>query len=79
MEKMTSEEKEALRSFASTPYYGAILGLMERIIYTMERNTLDMDLKTESFANLAISKAKVDGARVIKNKLKSEIGNLKKE
>ena len=54
-----------------------ILSMMDKCVGGMERDVLNCDINTHSFSQLAVLKAKADGARMIVTKVRAELTKLK--
>jgi len=71
--KLTQEQKEVLQAFSESEAYLVVLGFFEASVKFEEERLLSFGIDASSITELALMKAKLDGAR----KLLSDLKGLK--
>lgn len=76
--KLSEDDVDVIRSFRGNDSYKIIFKLLDNLKSDIENRVLKMDLKSNSFADLALEKSKVDGADELINKLRRDIDDIAK-
>jgi hypothetical protein len=68
---------EDLRDIIDTDGIRGIFQLMEAVVVSMEKDVINCDINTHSFSQLAIIKAKAEGAKQLLTRTRNELKRLK--
>jgi hypothetical protein len=75
--KLSDEKLDDLRDILDSDGMKVIFSVVEALVHNMERDVLNVDINTHSFSQLAVTKAKCDGAKLLQKRLVEEINKLK--
>jgi hypothetical protein len=74
--RYTATDTENILEVLESDGIASLMKFMELALKGLEKDVLSMDLSNKSFAELAITKAKYDGAKLLVNKLNIELNRV---